>query len=314
MLQSIPRRLLAIIPVLFVVSLLTFSLVHLVPGDPAVVAAGNGASDELIESTRQRLGLDRPFFVQYFAWVGGVLSGDLGTSLFSSQSAWETIVSRLPVTFSLTGLALLWALLGGVTLGVVAGLRPGTWVDKVTTAFATLGVAMPSFWLGLILVTLFALQNPLLPAVGYTPLSEGLWPWLSHLILPALALGAATAAEVARQTRAGVAHVMEQDYIRTAEAKGLLRRNVVVKHAMKNAAIPVVTVFGLQAAHLIGGAIVVEQVFGLPGLGTFAIDTVLTRDYPMLQAFVVVITVFVLVVNMLVDLSYSYFNPKVRQA
>ncbi len=314
MLHTLPRRLLAVVPVLFIVSLLTYSLVHLVPGDPAVVAAGNGASDELIERTRERLGLDRPFLIQYFGWVGGVLSGNLGTSLFSSQSAWETILSRIPVTASLTALALFWALLGGVTLGVIAGLRPGTWIDKTTTAFATLGIAMPSFWLGLILVTLFSLQNPLLPATGYAALSEGFWPWLSHLILPSIALGGATAAEVARQARAGVAHVMEQDFIRTAEAKGLRRRNVVVKHAMKNAAIPVVTVFGLQAAHLVGGAIVVEQVFGLPGLGTFAIDAVVTRDYPMLQAFVVVITVFVLLINLMVDLSYAYFNPKVRQA
>lgn len=314
MFQLIVRRLLGIIPVLLVVSLLAFSLVELVPGDPAVVAAGDNASAELIQQTRERLGLDEPFFSRYAEWLGNVVTGDLGTSLFSSQPTWDSIVARIPVTASLAVLSLIWALLIGLTLGIAAGLRPGSWFDRATTALATLGISMPSFWVGLLLVSLFSLQNPIFPATGYAPLSEGVGTWLSHLFLPSIALGAATAAEVARQARAGVIQVMEQDYIRTAEAKGLPPRAVVGKHALKNAAIPVVTVFGLQAAHLIGGAIVVEQVFGIPGLGTLAVNSIIQRDFPLLQAFIVVTTIFVLVVNLLVDLSYGLFNPRVRQA
>lgn len=314
MFQLIVRRLLGVVPVLLVVSFLAFSLVQLVPGDAAVVAAGDNASPELIRETRERLGLDQPFFTQYADWLGNVVSGNLGTSLFSSQDAWSSIAGRIPVTASLAVLSLIWALVIGLTLGTAAGLRPGSWVDRVTTAVATLGISMPSFWIALLLVSFFSLQNPIFPATGYEPLSGGVGPWLSHLFLPSIALGAATAAEVARQARAGILQVMEQDYIRTAEAKGLRRSVVVGKHALKNAAIPVVTVAGLQAAHLIGGAIVVEQVFGIPGLGTLALNSIIQRDFPVLQAFIIVTTVFVLAVNLLVDLSYGLFNPRVRQA
>lgn len=314
MFQVIVRRLLGTIPVLLIVSLLAFSLVELVPGDPAVVAAGDNASAELIQQTRERLGLDEPFLSRYTEWLGNVATGDLGTSLFSSQPTWDSIAARIPVTASLAALSLIWALLFGLTLGITAGLRRGSWVDRTATALATLGISMPSFWVGLLLVSLFALQNPIFPATGYAPLSEGVGAWLSHLFLPSIALGTSTAAEVARQARAGVIEVMEQDYIRTAEAKGLRPRVVVGKHALKNAAIPVVTVFGLQAAHLIGGAIVVEQVFGIPGLGTLAVNSIFQRDFPLLQAFIIVTTVFVVVVNLLVDLSYGLFNPRVRQA
>lgn len=314
MFQVIVRRLLGTIPVLLIVSLLAFSLVELVPGDPAVVAAGDNASAELIQQTRERLGLDEPFLSRYAEWLGNVATGDLGTSLFSSQPTWDSIAARIPVTASLAALSLIWALLFGLTLGITAGLRRGSWVDRTTTVLATLGISMPSFWVGLLLVSLFALQNPIFPATGYAPLSEGAGAWLSHLFLPSIALGTSTAAEVARQARAGVIEVMEQDYIRTAEAKGLRRRVVVGKHALKNAAIPVVTVFGLQAAHLIGGAIVVEQVFGIPGLGTLAVNSIFQRDFPLLQAFIIVTTVFVLLVNLLVDLSYGLFNPRVRPA
>jgi peptide/nickel transport system permease protein len=312
-LRLIVRRLLGVVPVLLLVSFLAFSLVHLVPGDAAIVAAGDHASPELIKETRERLGLDQPFLAQFGTWLGAAVTGDLGTSLFSSQSTWDAIAERIPVTGSLTALALVWALVLGLGLGLVAGLRPGGWVDRATTTLATLGISMPSFWIGLLLVSFLSLQTPIFPATGYVPLSEGFGPWLSHLFLPSLALGAPTAAEVARQGRAALVQVMEQDYIRTATAKGLSPVIVVGKHALKNAAIPVVTVFGLQAAHLIGGAVVVEQVFGVPGLGMLALGSILQRDFPLLQACVVVIAVFVLIVNLLVDLSYGLFNPKVRQ-
>lgn len=306
------RRLATSVVVLFLVSLLTFALVHMVPGDAAVVAAGENASEELIQQARERLGLDKPLLVQYVTWVGGVLTGDLGTSLFSSQSAAEAVFARVPVTASLTFLAALWATVVGMALGVAAAVRPNGWIDRATTGLATVGVAMPSFWIGLILVTFFAIQNPLLPATGYRPLTSDPAGWLAHLALPAIALGTTCCAEIARHTRASVATVLSRDYVRTAVAKGLGPRQVLTHHVMRNAAVPIVTVFGIQLAQLISGAIVVEQVFGLPGLGTFAIEAVISRDFPFLQAFVLLTTVFVIVINAAVDMSYAYLNPKLR--
>ncbi|WP_433286055.1 ABC transporter permease [Pseudonocardia sp. CA-142604] len=311
----IARRVASIIPVMLIVSFLTFSLTYLVPGDAASVAAGESATPEQIELVRQQLGLDRPFFVQYASWLVQVVQGDLGTSLLSSRPVLASLTDALPVTLSLTVLALLLAVVAGLTLGIIAGLRPGTAVDRLSTAVATLGISMPSFWLGLILVSVFAVQLGLAPVAGYVPIAEGgIVGWFQHLLLPAVALGTVTAAEVTRQTRAGVVDVSEQDYIRTAVAKGLPRHLVVVKHTLKNAAIPVVTVLGLQASALIGGAIVIERIFAIPGLGTLAIDSVINQDFPVVQGFVLMITLFVLLVSFLVDTSYLYFNPKVRQS
>ncbi|WP_089244163.1 ABC transporter permease [Rhodococcoides kyotonense] len=306
------KRLLAAVPVLILVTILSFSMIHLIPGDAAVVAAGENASAEQIAATRAQLGLDQNIVVQYFSWVGNLLTGDLGTSLLSSHRNVDAILEALPVTLSLAFVALSWSLVFGVVVGVFAGLRQGTWVDRMLTGLTTLGISMPSFWLGLLFVTFFSLQFRLFPATGYAPLSEGVDAWFSHLVLPALALGTVTAAEIARQSRAGVIDVLERDYIRTATAKGLPRWKVIVKHTSKNAAVPVVTVFGLQAAALIGGAVIIEQVFGMPGLGSVALKAILERDFPVIQAFVVVITLFVLVINLLVDISYAYFNPKAR--
>lgn len=314
MLTLIVKRVLSTVPVLFIVTLLTFSMVHMIPGDAAVSASGENASAAQIEVTRGRLGLDKPLVEQYVTWIGGLLKGDLGTSLLSSHRNIDSIIEALPVTASLAVVALTWSLIVGVAAGVLAGLHRGTFIDKWLTGLTTLGISMPSFWLGLLLVTYFALRFPLFPATGYSPIGDGFSNWLSHLVLPACALGAVTAAEIARQTRAGMVDVLEHDYIRTAVAKGLPRRSVVMKHAAKNAAVPVVTIFGLQAANLIGGAIIVEQVFGMPGLGSLVLKAILERDLPVVQAFVVVITLFVLLINMLVDISYAYFNPKVRQS
>ena len=311
----IARRVASVIPVMLIVSFLTFSLTYLVPGDAASVAAGESATPEQIDLVRQQLGLDRPFLVQYASWLLQVVRGDLGTSLLSSRPVLASLTDALPVTLSLTVLALLLAIVAGLTLGILAGLRPGTTVDRLSTAVATLGISMPSFWLGLILVSVFAVQLGLAPVAGYVPIAEGgIVGWFQHLALPAVALGTVTAAEVTRQTRAGVVDVTEQDYIRTAVAKGLPRHLVVVKHTLKNAAIPVVTVLGLQASALIGGAIVIERIFAIPGLGTLAIDSVINQDFPVVQGFVLMITLFVLLVSFVVDTSYLYFNPKVRQS
>lgn len=307
------RRMFSMIPVLFIVSVIAFSLLHLVPGDAAVTVAGEYASETQIEVVRERLGLNDPILVQYADWLGGVLTGDFGTSVFNSLSVTTAIASRAPVTLSLALVSLVIALIVGILTGILSGLRPNSALDRVSTLAATIGIAMPSFWLGLILITTFALLNPWLPATGYSPLDEGVGTWLRHLILPSIALSAATTAEISRQTRSGVITVMSQDYIRTARSKGLSLPRIVRVHVLKNAAIPVVTVFGTQVTNLIGGAIVIEAVFGLPGLGTLILNAVLQRDYPMVQGFVVVMTLVVLLVNLLVDLSYGIFNPKVRR-
>lgn len=314
MLGLLARRLLVAIPLLLVVSFLVFSLILLVPGDPAVALAGQNPTADQIAAVRERLGLDDPFLVQYWHWLSGVLHGDFGKSLFTSQTVAHSIAARLPTTVSLTLLALLIAAVAGTILGAVAGLHPGRLMDRVVTFGASLGVAIPYFWVGMILVLIFAIDNHWLPAVGYVPLTQNPVQWLRHLILPAVAMALAPAAVVARQTRASLATVMTDDYVRTARAKGLSPRKVVAKHALKNAAMPVVTAFGLEGNRLIGGTVVIEQLFALPGLGQLAYQSVFGRDFPMVQGVILVAAAMVLLINILVDLSYGYFNPKVRQA
>lgn len=314
MLTVIVKRLLISIPLLVIVSFIVFSLILLVPGDPAVALAGPNPTLNQILSIRQRLGLDDPFLLQYWHWLTGVLHGNLGSSLFSSQTVSQAVMSRLPTTISLAFLALTLAAVLGVAVGVVAGLRPGTWIDRIATLGASLGVAVPYFWVGMILVLLFSINNPILPAVGYVPLTQDPLGWLSHLVLPATALALAPAAVVARQTRAALAAVMQEDFIRTARAKGMVPWTVVGKHALKNAAIPVVTAFGNEANRLIGGTVVIEQLFALPGLGQLAAQGVFARDFPIVQGAVLTAAAMVLLINIAVDVSYGYFNPKVREA
>lgn len=314
MLALLVRRLLVSIPLLVVVSFLIFSLIVLVPGDPALALAGPDPDLAQIELVREELGLNEPYLVQYWEWLSGALQGDLGVSLFTSQTVWSSIMARLPATLSLAGLALLAAVVLGVTIGSVAGLRPGTWIDRVATVTASVGVAVPYFWVGMILVLLLAIDNPLLPAVGYVPLSEDPVGWLKHLVIPATALALAPAAVIARQTRASVATVMSEDYVRTAKAKGMSPVRVVAKHALKNAALPVVTVFGIEANRLIGGTVVIEQLFALPGIGQLAYQGVFSRDFPIVQGVVLVTACMVLFINILVDVSYGYFNPRIRQS
>jgi peptide/nickel transport system permease protein len=314
MLGLLVRRLAFTIPMLVVVSFCVFSLIVLVPGDPAVSLAGENPDPEQIAAVRERLGLNDPFLVQFWHWFTGVLHGDLGQSLFSSQSVAGAVFARLPATLSLALLSLTVALVLGVAVGVLAAMRPGTWVDRVATFAASLGVAVPYFWVGMILVLLFAINLTIFPAVGYTPLHENPLQWFLHLFLPATALGLAPAAVIARQTRAGMTGVLREDYVRTATAKGLRPARVVGRHALKNAAVPVVTAFGLEASRLIGGTVVIEQLFALPGLGSLAYTSVFARDFPMVQGVLLVVAALVLLINLLVDLSYGYFNPRIRQS
>lgn len=314
MLKLFARRLALTIPIVVLASFLVFGLILLVPGDPAITLAGDNATEEQIAVIRDRLGLDDPIMVQYGRWAGDAVTGDLGESLYSGRSVTMSIGERLPVTVSLAGLAMVIALLIAVPAGVVAAIRRGSAIDSAATVGASLGLAMPNFWLGAVLALIFALRLGWLPATGYVPFEESPIDWLRHLILPAVTLGAAAAAETTRQLRSALSDVLAQDYIRTARASGLRSRIVVLKHGMKNAAMPVITVMGFQVAFLLGGSVIVEQLFALPGLGGLAIRAVLDRDLPVIQGVVLFTTILVVMINLAVDLLYGWLNPKVRPA
>jgi peptide/nickel transport system permease protein len=305
-------RVLSTVPVVFVVTFVVFGLILLIPGDPAITIAGPDATPEQIETIREGLGLNRPFIIQYFDWLGSALQGDLGTSLFTSRAVTTSIMESLPVTLTLTLTAIVISLLISVPLAIISATRRGGWIDRVATVTSSIGIALPSFWLGLMLVLLFSLTLGWLPATGYVPLAQDPAAWLYHILLPALTLGVAAAAESTRQLRGSIIEVLQQDYVRTARAKGLRTRMVIGKHVLKNASVPLVTVIGLQVTLLLGGAIVVEQVFGVPGLGQVAISAVTTRDIPVIQGVVLVAVLVAMLSNLLVDLAYGYLNPKVR--
>ncbi|MFS3129289.1 ABC transporter permease [Nocardioides sp. Bht2] len=309
----IGRRLLTLLPVMVIASFLTFSLVLLIPGDPAERIAGENATPQQVAHIEADLGLDRPFLVQYATFVGNAVSGDLGTSYAYNTPVTEMISGRVPVTLSLTAMALLFALLIGIPLGAVAGLYAGRFPDRIATVLSTGGLAIPNFVIGLALVQMLAVEQQLFPATGYLPLAEGVGPWAERLVLPGIALGIMVAAEIARQLRASVADTMQQDYMRTALAKGISTPARIVKHSMRNAMMPVVTVLGMQIAYLLGGTAVVEAVFGIPGLGDFAVQAVLARDLPAIQGVVLFAVLVTVAMSLLVDLSYGFLNPKVRR-
>lgn len=307
------RRTLVSVPILLAVAFVVFMMLQVAPGDPARRAAGGeGASTEQVAAARERLGLDDSLVQQFGDYLGGLVTGDLGRSFFSNQPVIEAITARLPVSVSLMAGALVLALVLALPAGALAAVRPGGLTDRLVMAAATAGVALPSFFIGLLLAYLVGIQLEWLPATGYVPLEEGFGPWARSLILPWLTLALAAAAEISRFLRASLRDVLNQDYVRTARAKGLPTSMVIRKHAMKNAAIPVVTVIGLQIRFLLGGTIVVEEVFGLSGLGSLAVKAVLDRDYPIIQGIAITSALVVVVVNLLVDLSYGYFSPKVR--
>jgi peptide/nickel transport system permease protein len=310
--RLILRRLLGAIPLLIIISMIAFALVLMMPGDPAITIAGDSASEERIEAIRESLGENDPVIVRYWDWATAALTGDFGDSLITGQPVSEALGKRLPVTISLTLIALLFALMISLPAGLIAGLNPGSWFDRTLTVGASMGVAIPSFWLGLMLVVFFAINNDWLPAIGYVSLGEDPTEWLRHLLLPAFALGLASAATLTRQLRSAVIGVMEQDYIRTAKAKGLPRRKVVSKHLLKNASIPAVTALGLQIPILLSGTVIIEALFALNGMGQYAAEAVFARDIPVVQAVVLFSAVIVVFSNLAVDISYGYFNPKTR--
>ena len=312
MLSYISRRILATLPVMGIVALFVFSLLYIAPGDPAVMIAGDQATPEDVERIRQGLGLDRPFLVQFGSWLWHILHGDLGTSIFTNLPVSALIAQRIEPTVSLMSLTLVLTILIAVPLGVVAAWKAGSWIDRTIMAFAVFAFSLPVFVVGYVLAYVFALQFEWLPVQGYTPLSRGVWPWLQNLILPALALGSVYTALIARITRASMLEVLQQDYVRTARAKGLDQHTILFVHALKNAAVPIVTVIGIGIALLIGGSIVTESVFAIPGLGRLTIDAILRRDYPVIQGIVLLFSFVYVLVNLLVDVTYTLVDPRIR--
>ncbi len=312
MVSYILRRILATLPVMGIVALFVFSLLYIAPGDPAAVIAGDNASPADVERIRQSLGLDRPFLIQFGTWLWRILHFDLGTSIFTNLPVGAMIAQRLEPTLSLMAITLVLTILVAVPLGVVAAWKAGSWIDRTIMAFAVFGFSLPVFVIGYVLAYVFALELEWLPVQGYTPLARGFWPWLENLILPAIALGCVYIALIARITRASMLEVLQQDYVRTARAKGLGQRNILFLHALKNAAVPIVTVIGIGVALLIGGAVVTESVFAIPGLGRLTIDAILRRDYPVIQGIVLLFSFIYVLVNLMVDLIYTLVDPRIR--
>jgi peptide/nickel transport system permease protein len=312
MLTFILRRVLATVPVLVVVALLVFLMLRLTPGDPAVVLAGDAATPEQIERIRAQLGLDQPIWTQFVVWVGQILTGNLGTSIFTGLPVTTLIGQRLEPTLMLTLTTITFSVTLGVTLGAIAARFSGTWIDRIIMVFAVIGFSMPVFVVGYLLIFGFAGQNTLFPAQGYVSPFTDLRQFFRHITLPTIALSAIFLALVTRITRASVLEVLSEDYIRTARAKGQTERLVLFRHALKNAAVPIVTVVGLGIALLIGGAVVTETVFNIPGLGRLVLDAILRRDYPIIQGLILFFAFIYVMLNLAIDITYSALDPRIR--
>lgn len=308
----IAKRLLATIPVMGVVAVVVFLLLRLSPGDPAAVLAGDTGSPEDVRRIRVALGLEKPILTQFVIWVGQLLTGDLGTSIISNIPVTRMIGQRLAPTLALATTTILFAVLVAVPLGVLAAWRDGTWVDRGVMAFSVLGFSVPVFVLGYFLIYGFAMQLKWLPVQGYVPIAQGFWPFFKRLIMPTLALGTIYVALLARITRASMLEVLGEDYVRTAHAKGVAEPRVLVRHALANAAVPIVTVIGLGIALLIGGVVVTESVFNLPGLGRLTVDAVLARDYPIIQGMILLFSAAYVLLNLLIDIAYTLLDPRIR--
>jgi peptide/nickel transport system permease protein len=309
------RRLLSVIPLLLVVSFGIFVLLALVPGDPAVTLAGGlNATPQSIARVRAQLHLNDPLVVQYWHWLTQVLHGNLGTSLSTNQPVAHQIATRLPVTLDLVLASAIVALVVGIPLGIISGVRPGGSLDTGARTFSTMGLAVPSFWLAVILVSVFAVHWRIFPPTGYTDLTASFSGWLKDIVLPAVTLGLLLAASIARQLRAALIDTLDTPYVRTAWAKGGTRRSVLLRHGLKNASMPVITVLGIQIGYLLGGDVIVEQIFSIPGLGSYMLNGIADKDLPVVQGVTLVFVLVQLFMSLTVDISYGYLNPKVRVA
>jgi peptide/nickel transport system permease protein len=308
----IVRRILATIPVMVVVALFVFSLLHLSPGDPAAIIAGDTATADDIARIREKLGLDQALYIQFATWVWALLHGDLGISIFTNLPVSKLIAQRIEPTITLTISTLIISILVAIPMGVIAAWKAGSWIDRMVMVFAVLGFSVPVFVLAYLLIYVFAISTDLLPVQGFVSISSGLGPFLSHIVMPTIALGMVFAALIARMTRASMLDVLAQDYIRTAQAKGLANDKVLIGHALNNAAVPIATIIGIGVASLISGVVVTETVFAIPGLGRLTVDAILRRDYPIIQGIILVFSAAYVLVNLLVDLSYTFLDPRIR--
>jgi peptide/nickel transport system permease protein len=306
------RRVLSTAPVLVVVALIVFMILRLTPGDPAAALVGDNGTSADIARIHASLGLDRPLPVQFVKWTGQLLQGNLGDSYYMKQPVTQLIAQRIAPTVSLSALTLVMTLLLAVPLGVIAASRHGGWLDRTLMGLSVVGFSVPSFVVGYILIWAVALHAKLLPVQGYAPLSAGIGPWLTHLILPAITLSIVYLALIARVTRAAVAEALTEDYIRTARAKGISEARVLIRHALANAAVPIVTVIGIGVGLLIGGVVVTETVYAIPGLGQLTVDAVLARDFPLVQGITLFFSFVYVLINLLVDLSYLLLDPRIR--
>jgi peptide/nickel transport system permease protein len=306
------RRILATIPVMLIVAFFVFSLLYLAPGDPAAIIAGDQATPADIARIRLSLGLDRPFLVRFGDWLWHILHGNLGTSIFTNLPVTHMIAQRLEPTISLMVLTVILSLVVAIPMGVLAAWKQGSWIDRGVMALAVFGFSTPVFVVAYLLAYVFALKLGWLPVQGFTPISHGLWPFLRTLLLPSIALGLIYIALIARITRATMLEVLSQDYVRTARAKGVGQGAILYVHALKNAAVPIVTVVGIGVALLIGGAVVTETVFAIPGVGRLTVDAILQRDYPVIQGVVLMFSFVYVIVNLIVDLLYTLFDPRIR--
>jgi peptide/nickel transport system permease protein len=295
-----------------VVALFVFGLLHLSPGDPAAIIAGDTASPADIARIHQALGLDQPLYLQFGSWVWRLLHGDLGISIFTNLPVTTLIAQRVEPTVALTLSTLLVSVVAAIPMGVVAAWKAGSWLDRVVMVFAVLGFSVPVFVLAYVLIYIFAVRNDWLPVQGFVALDHGLWPFLSHLVMPTLALAVVYAALIARITRASMLDVLAQDYIRTAQAKGLATSEVLIGHALKNAAVPIATIIGIGFASLASGVVVTETVFAIPGLGRLTVDAILRRDYPIIQGVILIFSGAYVLINLLVDISYTLLDPRIR--
>ena len=312
MLIFLARRILSTVPVLVIVALIVFLMLRLAPGDPAAAIVGDSGTSENIAKVREQLGLNESLPVQFLHWSGRLLQGNLGESYFMKKTVVELIGQRIEPTVSLAAVTLVVTILVAVPLGVVAAWRHGGWLDRMLMGFSVMGFSIPAFVIGYVLIWIFALHLQWLPVQGYQRLSQGPLPWIKHLILPSITLSIIYVALIARVTRAAVAEAMTEDYIRTARAKGISEKRVLMRHALANAAIPIVTVIGIGIALLIGGVVVTETVFAIPGLGQLTVDAVLSRDFPLIQGITLFFSVVYVLVNLLIDLSYLVFDPRIR--
>ena len=306
------RRLLATLPVMAVVGIVVFSLLYLSPGDPAALIAGDLATAADIAKIHQRLGLDDPFLVRFAKWSWELMRGDLGVSIFSNLPVSQLIGQRLEPTLALATTTILFAVAIAVPMGVIAAWKAGTWIDRAVMAFSVLGFSVPVFVSAYILIYTFSIRLEWLPVEGYANLRDGFGPFLANLALPSVALGSIYMALIARITRTSMLDVLSEDYIRTAHAKGLAPEQVLIGHALKNAGVPIVTVIGVGLALLIGGVVITESVFGIPGIGRLTVDAILSRDYPVIQGVILVFSGVYVLVNLLVDLSYAFIDPRIR--